>query len=1068
MTAETQRFDDDQVRVFAAALELPAADRAAFVARTCADNVALREVVLELLHWHERAPTILRRPEEAVDATDAPVPRTIGPYRILGVLGHGGMGIVYRAEQQSPRRLVALKVLTATNLVHEARRRFEQEAEMLGRLSHPGIAQVYGAGVYATDAGDIACFAMEMVPGRHLTTYAQQQHIDLRARCQLMARICDAVQHAHERGIVHRDLKPANILVDDSTAGQAQPKVLDFGIARATDLDAQQAQLTRTGQVLGTLDYMSPEQVRGDSAMVGAHSDVYALGVILYELLAGRRPLSLDGLPFDTALRRICDEEPTRLHRLDPRCRGDLDTICQTALAKEAGRRYPSAAAMATDLRLHLDHRPIAATPPAWGYRLRKFVRRHRGLVFGASSLIVGLTIALVATGVTAAHNRELAVREHGLRQTAESTQEQLRQSSYRDKMGLAAAALREPGGINRARALCAEVVPASGAPDLRCFEWYLFTALAADAAVVHPLDERVTGIEWHPTLSRVAVATYRSVRVLELPGLSAVWNVAHAARRRVRWSPDGQRLLVGGLADFAVLDGSTGTVLTAVKVDDGREVPLNEHTTGAFAWHPDGRHVFVGSFRGDLLVYDTTTGARTFRGADLVDGGGDLDSHGDATRLLIAGPQRNQILAWPATTETVALQGGKRRTMPTFAPDGRSAAAAGRDLVLWDATTGREVAVERSIAGGWSALAFRPDGHALAVANEDRAVRIWNPSRPGFDRTLVGHSGAILHVGWSRDGRWVASGSRNYELCVWDLAVPAAFQRLLSVEPLPRQAEPPAVQWRADGKQILVSHRLGMRVADVGVPMQELAEAGPFAHATWNPDGTRLAFVQDGVVCVRDAAGTRRFGNDTGETLALAWRPASLDIALTRLDGVRLLDSETGVVRRVNAPLRPEPRWLRWLPDGRHALVACLLDQLAKVDVDTGVVVAATRVSGLLGLTHHAVAADGGTIAVACQDGNIEILDRDLKVRRRLFAGDQPVRAVAFHPSEPRLAAVGDDGWCRLWNPSSGEEITALHAGQSIRAVDWRSDGRALALLLADGVVQVWDAATDRTAQRR
>ncbi|MBK8099583.1 MAG: protein kinase [Planctomycetes bacterium] len=396
------------------------------------------------------------------------VPRTIGPYRILGVLGHGGMGIVYRAEQQSPRRLVALKVLTATNLVHEARRRFEQEGEMLGRLSHPGIAQVYGAGVYATDAGDIACFAMEMVPGRHLTTYAQQQHIDLRGalptdgphlRCRAArARARDRASRPETREHPGRRL--------DGWPGAA--KVLDFGIARATDLDAQQAQPTRTGQVLGTLDYYEPRsRCEATAAMVGAHSDVYALGVIPMRT-AGRTPppLSLDGLPFDTALRRICDEEPTRLHRLDPRCRGDPRHHLSDGVGEGSGPALPvrrgdghrPAAALA-------DHRPIAATPPAWGYRLRKFVRRHRGLVFGASSLIVGLTIALVATGVTAAHNRELAVREHGLRQTAESTQRAAAAEQLPRQDGVGRSGVARARRINRARALCAEVVPASGAP---------------------------------------------------------------------------------------------------------------------------------------------------------------------------------------------------------------------------------------------------------------------------------------------------------------------------------------------------------------------------------------------------------------------------------------------------------------------------------------------------------------------------------------------------------------------------------------------------------------------------
>ncbi|MBV8206319.1 MAG: serine/threonine protein kinase, partial [Acidobacteria bacterium] len=207
----------------------------------------------------------------------------IGAYRILGWLGEGGMGRVYRAEQQNPQRIVALKVIKLGIASAQHLRRFELEAEMLGRLQHPGIAQIYEAGTAQSDSGPQPYFAMEYVQGLPLIQYATRNQLTMQARLQLMARICDAVNHAHQRGIIHRDLKPSNILVDES----GQPKILDFGVARVTDSETHVTRQTDMGQLLGTLGYMSPEQVLADPAALDIRSDVYALGVILYELLAG-------------------------------------------------------------------------------------------------------------------------------------------------------------------------------------------------------------------------------------------------------------------------------------------------------------------------------------------------------------------------------------------------------------------------------------------------------------------------------------------------------------------------------------------------------------------------------------------------------------------------------------------------------------------------------------------------------------------------------------------------------------------------------------------------------------
>ena len=326
-----------------------------------------------------------------------PFQSSIGKYRVLRLLGEGGMGAVYEAEQDQPRRLVALKVIRAAWASPEMLRRFEQESQALGRLQHPGIAHIYEAGSAETGSGVrpyfAPYFAMELIHGKPLVEYADEQKLSTRQRLELMIQVCDAVHHAHQRGIIHRDLKPGNILVDET----GQPKILDFGLARATDSDAQVTRQTDIGQLLGTLAYMSPEQVLADPLALDTRSDVYALGVILYELLAGKLPYLLPKLLHD-AVRTIQQTDPAPLSSINRNYRGDIETIVAKALEKDKGRRYASAAGLADDIRRFLRDDPIVARPPSASYQLAKFARRNRALVTGISCVFVVLVAGIVAS----------------------------------------------------------------------------------------------------------------------------------------------------------------------------------------------------------------------------------------------------------------------------------------------------------------------------------------------------------------------------------------------------------------------------------------------------------------------------------------------------------------------------------------------------------------------------------------------------------------------------------------------------------------------------------------------
>ena len=359
------------------------------------------------------------RPDDATTtaAEGDCLPTRIGAFRILGLLGEGAMGRVYRALQDEPQREVALKVLKVAGASTQDLARFRREVELLAELEHPGIARIYAAGTADTDSGRLPWLAMECVRGHDLLTHARSAALDVPARLRLAIALCRVVEFAHGCGVIHRDLKPSNILVD----GEGGLKVLDFGIARAMRRDSEAAtEMTVVGQVLGTLSYMSWEQLHGRAGALDPRSDVFALGVIVYELLAGQLPWP--ALPEPTLL-GVLDQRrrqpPTPLARVLPPARGDLATVVMKALAQEPGERYDSAAALAADLERYLGHQPISARPPAALHLAGLFVRRHRALSAAAAAVMLA-----VVGG--AAVSLRFALSESQARQQAEQRASEL------------------------------------------------------------------------------------------------------------------------------------------------------------------------------------------------------------------------------------------------------------------------------------------------------------------------------------------------------------------------------------------------------------------------------------------------------------------------------------------------------------------------------------------------------------------------------------------------------------------------------------------------------------------
>ena len=373
-------------QVFMDALDAPPGKRAAFLAVACEGDEQLRREVLELFLLHGEADPMLDQPLDGAGALAGladPSGTTIGPYRLVRKLGHGGMGVVHLAERDG--KPYAVKLLASGAVSPELRERFRLEADILSRLHHDDIARIIGVGEIPGLGGvSQPWIAMEYVEGVPVHDFAAREHLDLDARLQLLAAICDAVQHAHSRGIVHRDLKPANILV----RANGRPVVLDFGVARLMGGDERPTELaTRTGQLIGTPQYMSPEQVRAEPAGITPASDVYSLGVIAYELIAGRVPYEASSVSLHRAIAVILTVEPPPLRSVDRSLGVALERVVGKALEKSPADRYADAGAFADDLRRKLAGRPVRARGPSLSRSIARWTRARRRLVAAAFAL---------------------------------------------------------------------------------------------------------------------------------------------------------------------------------------------------------------------------------------------------------------------------------------------------------------------------------------------------------------------------------------------------------------------------------------------------------------------------------------------------------------------------------------------------------------------------------------------------------------------------------------------------------------------------------------------------------
>jgi WD40 repeat protein len=1049
--------------VFLELIELPRELRPARLAERAAGDGGLLAEVRSLLSSHDSDAEFLNTDElrpKTVIHDEAPLPaRTrIGGYTIVQTLGTGGMGIVYVAEQERPRRTVALKLIKAAVATRALVRRFEHEAEVLGRLQHPGIAQIFEAGFAELETLpgiQLPYIAMELVRGVPLLDYVRSHGSTTRDRLELIARTCDAVHHAHQRSVIHRDLKPLNILVDEL----GQPKVLDFGIARVADAERHAGSMhTAEGQIIGTLAYMSPEQVEAGPAGIDVRSDVYALGVILYQLLAGRLPLDLAGKSVPEAARIVRDVQPARLSTIDRALRGDVETMVHRAIEKDRARRYQSAAELASDIRRFLAGLPIDAKRDSAAYVLGTHIRRHALLVTIGAAVVLALAALSASVFVQSRANASLAESYR---------QESQRADAERQRANLELAL----SNVERARLLTTLGTPSTAEemlwleflrrPEEPATYWALWEFMSRVPIIsMRPADSLKidAGVAGRHSADAFLVLADGSVERRADLLRTVVWRVPGPSgdqARKLSLARDGRSLVVVGRSGARVLATADGTEILSVPA-------INEETHHAalsadgslLAVSKDSKSIAIWSVA-DRRVVAQCTGAR---GAPIA-----MLFSADASLLYGAGNDP-VIRIWRTADGSSAgqLQGHRQRTRAlALSPDGRTLYSGGIDRASlpqrrstgeireWDLATS---ALRRTIpleTEGVETIDLTASGGRIA-ASGDECVEIVDLAT-GRRRTIYRRDESESIAAF-----WLGSGESNPRIFAYQRAGPA----------LALAADPDAAAsvrdfgdsdigffesvLSPDGRMLAVASRGNVALYDfrTGRPVAAMPTRAIRVRAmAFDAEQTMFAYSDSGGrFCVWDlAAGVQIFSAkvEGDEVAGLAFISPHRLAALGLARELSIFDTRTGDrLTRMDVGSRITVGF-----DVREDLDLCAIgawdNQLTLVSLSRERVLESIPVAN----APHAVRfSPRGDLLAAAEGRYVSIFDAARRTRVRQVGRLRSwAVGVAWSPDGSILASGDHAGEIRLSDPERGLSLMTLRQGGEVRKLHFSRDGRYL-----------------------
>jgi eukaryotic-like serine/threonine-protein kinase len=1063
--------------IFTAALSLATAERTAYLSAACGNNVPLRQRVEALLRAHEEAEGFLPEAPKGQAAmlllVNEKIGDKIGHYRLREKIGEGGCGMVYVAEQEDPvRRRVALKLVKLGMDTREVVARFEAERQALALMDHPNIARVFDGG--ATDTGR-PYFVLELVRGVRITDFCDRHQMPTVERLKLFIQICHAIQHAHQKGIIHRDIKPSNILVSLHD-GVPVPKVIDFGIAKAVGERLTDKTLyTRFEQFLGTPAYMSPEQAGRSDLDIDTRSDIYALGVLLYELLTGRPPFDPKQLAeagLEEMVRCIREQEPlrpsTQLNKLQQEeltntaqqrgteppklislLRGDLDWIVMKCLEKDPTRRYEAANALARDIECYLSHEPITARPPSKAYRAEKFVRRNKVAVVAGTMVAATLVLGIIGSmwqmvRAMRAEQEQSRLRQDAVqaRQVETELRKQAQAQAYASDMRAAQVALLQD---NRGMALrlLRQHLPKPDAEDLRGLEWqYLWQECRGDEHKNFPHPTMVYNSMLSPDGLYLATASHdnkvrvwdvaltRQIQEFETPGIAVDDPVS--SRKAVGFSPDGKHLAILGTDGVAIRETTGWSIVKELR-----------SATAPVAFSADGRFLFTGCTNGMQLWTPTDWSCRVLTGAFATGNGFALTP--DATTLAcyftrtdeVGALAQARIEVWDVRTGAKREMEVSQRTLSLAISSDGKWLAYGNDrgeVGLWDLPAWVLAEKFKAHRGMVYALAFSPDGKRLATGAMDQQIRIWETGTTNLLGTRTGHLSEIWSLDFSKDGKKLVSSSMDGTAKLWEAEADSARSRTFNV---------PTNSWITgplpDRSGFMTIDFVTKNVHFWSLPNGELIRALPFSQI--GPQGqvsidVLTIPVNQSLVGVTTNGLVHFLNPSTGELLR------SVQVAATNF----LIWS-----------ISRDQRWiLGCLPDSCGML--CDLRKPSQVQ----------RIPDFVPANGYgAFSPDNRWLAYATKNHEVTLWDLAANRAKALLKGHRwRLRSLAFSPDGKWLASGGSEGDVWLWSVQTAKPLFQIplkgHMG-FVLSVAFSVDNRTLATFGGDQTMRWWSVATGR-----